>query len=61
MELDWKLTRSGPFPKGIQNAIANLCAVLVIQEAEALQDVEIPVLSAQAPEGGAGDEKKKRR
>jgi hypothetical protein len=36
-----------------------LRAALVIQEAEALQDVETPVLSAQAPEGGAGDEQKR--
>ena len=38
MQLDWKLTRSGPFPEGIQNAIVNLHAALVIQEAEASQD-----------------------
>jgi hypothetical protein len=35
MECEWKLTRSGPFPEGIRNAIANLRAALVIWEAEA--------------------------
>jgi hypothetical protein len=39
MELDWKLTRSGPFPEGIRNAIANLRAVLVIREAKASQKI----------------------
>jgi hypothetical protein len=56
MEFKWKLTQSGPFPDGIRNTIANLRAALVIREAEALQDVEIPVLSTQAPERGAGDD-----
>jgi hypothetical protein len=35
MENKWKLTRSGSFPDGIRNAIANLRAVLAIREAEA--------------------------
>jgi len=35
MECEWKLTRSGPFPEGIRNAIANLRAALAIREAEA--------------------------
>jgi len=35
MENEWKLTRSGSFPDGIRNAIANLRAALAIREAEA--------------------------
>jgi hypothetical protein len=35
MEREWKLTRSGPFPEGIQNVIENLHAALVIWEVEA--------------------------
>jgi hypothetical protein len=50
MELEWKLTRSGPFPNGIRNAIANLRAALVIREAEALQDTESLVSSVQVAE-----------
>jgi hypothetical protein len=50
MENEWKLTRSGPFPNGIRNAIVNLCAALVIREAEALQDTESLVSSVQVAE-----------
>jgi len=46
MELDWKLNRSGPFPDGIQNAIANLRAALVIREAEASQESRAPTGSS---------------
>jgi len=40
----------GTVPDGIQNAIVNLCAALVIWEAEALQDAESLVLSVQVAE-----------
>ena len=55
MEFEWKLNRSGPFPDGIQNTIVNLCAVLVIQEAEALQQTtyETTTVTIPAPANAA--------
>ena len=46
MELDWKLNRSGPFPEGTRNAIADLRAALVIREAEASQKTPAPANAA---------------
>jgi hypothetical protein len=46
MELDWKLTRSGPFPEGIRNSIADLQAALLIREARASQKIPAPAYAA---------------
>ena len=62
MENEWKLTRSELFPDGIQNTIVNLRTALVIQEAEALQDVANFMLSIQVAEDAVekGESKEKR-
>ena len=46
MEFEWKLNRSGPFPHGIRNAIANLRAALVIREAEASKETTYETTTA---------------
>jgi len=49
MEFEWKLNRSGPFPHGIRNAIANLRAALVIREAEASKETTYETTTATIP------------
>jgi hypothetical protein len=49
MEFEWKIKRSGPFPAGIRNTIANLHAALEIREAEASQETTYETTTANIP------------
>jgi hypothetical protein len=52
MEKQWAQTSTRPLPKGICNAVMNLWAALVTQEAAAVQPVGAPVYNVQVSRNG---------
>jgi len=52
MEQKWAQTSTSPLPEGIRNAVMDLRAALVIQEAVAVQPVEVPAYNVQVSGNG---------
>ena len=52
MEQRWAQTSTSPLPEGIQNAVMDLRAALVIQEMVAVQPVEVPAYNIQVSGNG---------
>jgi hypothetical protein len=57
MEQRWAQTSTSPLPEGIQKAVMGLPAALVVQEAVAVQPVEVPEWREADVNGGKMSEK----